>query len=172
MSKRIRMSLVAVGLCGLLGVTSLQAQQPPYPGYGMGPGMMGGYGPGYGMGPGMMGGYGPGYGMGPGMMGGYGAGLKLSDAQAEQAEKIQSNLWEKHRKLMSQMWEEQAKLAELYGAEKRDPSAIGKAYEKLAKLQREAIEARIEADNKFADILTKEQKSQFRRGYGWGMMGY
>jgi hypothetical protein len=35
--------------------------------YGMGPGMMGGYG-GYGMGPGMMGGYG-GYGMGPGMMG-------------------------------------------------------------------------------------------------------
>ena len=54
----------------------------PYPRgyYGMGPGMMGGYGgPGqgyYGMGPGMMGGYGgPGqgyYGMGPGMMGGYG----------------------------------------------------------------------------------------------------
>ena len=41
-----------------------------YGGYGMGPGMMGGYG-GYGMGPGMMGGYG-GYGMGPGMMGGYG----------------------------------------------------------------------------------------------------
>jgi len=36
-------------------------------GYGMGTGMMGGYG-GYGMGPGMMGGYG----MGPGMMGGYG----------------------------------------------------------------------------------------------------
>lgn len=30
-----------------------------------------GYGPGYGMGPGTMGGYGP-YGMGPGMMQGYG----------------------------------------------------------------------------------------------------
>ncbi len=61
----------------------------PYPHgyYGMGPGMMGGYGYGgpgqgyYGMGPGMMGGYGQGYGhgmmgggygMGPGMMGGYG----------------------------------------------------------------------------------------------------
>ncbi len=52
-------------------------------GYGMGPGMMGGYGGnaqgpammggygGYGPGAGMMGGYG-GYGMGPGMMGGYG----------------------------------------------------------------------------------------------------
>jgi Spy/CpxP family protein refolding chaperone len=46
------------------------------PGYGMGPGMMGGYG-GYGMGPGMMGGYGPGYGMGPGMMGGYGPGYGM-----------------------------------------------------------------------------------------------
>lgn len=55
--------------------------------YGMGPGMMGGYGGGYGpgmmggyggsgMGPGMMGGYG-GYGMGPGMMGGYGGGYGM-----------------------------------------------------------------------------------------------
>lgn len=46
-------------------------------GYGMGPGMMGGYGGGYGMGPGMMGGYGGGYGMGPGMMGGYGGGYGM-----------------------------------------------------------------------------------------------
>jgi hypothetical protein len=46
-------------------------------GYGMGPGMMGGWcgGPGYGMGPGMMYGQGgPGYGMGPGMMHGWGRG--------------------------------------------------------------------------------------------------
>ncbi|MCF8035152.1 MAG: periplasmic heavy metal sensor [Desulfarculaceae bacterium] len=40
------------------------------PGYGMGPGMMGGGRGGYGMGPGMMGGGRGGYGMGPGMMGG------------------------------------------------------------------------------------------------------
>lgn len=75
-------------LCGWLGVAAVQADEdktPPY-GYGMGPGMMGGYGSGYGMGPGMMGGYGPGMmgrgygprwdddggGWGPGMMGGYG----------------------------------------------------------------------------------------------------
>lgn len=77
-------------LCGLLSVAAVQADEdktPPY-GYGMGPGMMGGYGQGYGMGPGMMGGYGPGMmgrgygprwdddggGWGPGMMGGYGGG--------------------------------------------------------------------------------------------------
>ncbi len=155
------------------------------PGYGMGPGMMGGYGPGYGMGPGMMGGYGPGYGMGPGMMGGYGprsgmgpgmmggwSGLNLSESQLAQWDKIHDKLQEKHRKLMSEMWEEQAKLAKLYNADKLDPAAIGKSHEKLAKLQREAIEARIEAENKFSEVLTKEQKAQMRRGYGWGMMGY
>jgi len=155
------------------------------PGYGMGPGMMGGYGPGYGMGPGMMGGYGPGYGMGPGMMGGYGpgygmdsgmmgnwSGLNLSPSQLEQWDKIHDKLQEKHRKLMSQMWEEQARLADLYNAEKRDAAVIGKAHDKLAKLQREAIEARIDAENKFYELLTKEQKAQVRRGYGWGMMGY
>jgi len=55
----------------LLAAVPSMAQNPGYGGYGMGPGMMGGYG--YGMGPGMMGGYG-GYGMGPGMMGGHGMG--------------------------------------------------------------------------------------------------
>ncbi len=159
------------------------------PGYGMGPGMMGGYGPGYGMGPGMMGGYGPGYGMGPGMMGGYGPGygmgpgmmgpgmmggygFSLNESQIAQLDKIHDKLQEKHRKLMSQMWEEQGRLTNLYSAEKRDSAAIANAHDKLAKLQSEAIEARIEAENKFYEVLTKEQKAQVRRGYGWGMMGY
>jgi Spy/CpxP family protein refolding chaperone len=142
------------------------------PGYGMGPGMMSGYGPGYDMMvPGMMGGYGPGYGMGPGMMGGW-AGLDLTDAQKAQMEKIHDSLQEKHRKLMSEMWDEQAKLAKLYNAERRDPAAIGKAHDRLSKLQREALQARIEAENKFDDMLTKEQKAKVRRGRGWSMMGY
>lgn len=81
MGKRTAFLIVLV--VGMLGFFSLaisqtttneQQVQPGYSGYGMGPGMMGGYGGGYGMGPGMMGGYGGGYGMGPGMMGGYGQG--------------------------------------------------------------------------------------------------
>lgn len=81
-------AVVPLVIAGALATATAFAQQPQQsgggPGYGMGPGMMGGYGPGaggrggygpgYGMGPGMMGGggggYGPGYGMGPGMMGG------------------------------------------------------------------------------------------------------
>ena len=91
-------ALAAAGLIAVAvpGIAEVQVAQ----GYGMGPGMMGGYGPGssagpatgtpapnfgpgtsrghgYGMGPGMMGGYGPGYGMGPGMMGGYGPGYGM-----------------------------------------------------------------------------------------------
>lgn len=89
---KFRKTLIAAALAGatILGAPAMAEAQPGGygPGYGMGPGMMGGgmmgpgmmggygpgsggaYGPGYGMGPGMMGGYGPGYGMGPGMMGG------------------------------------------------------------------------------------------------------
>lgn len=166
------------GMMGGYGYGMGPGAYGPASGYGTGcPGMMGGYGPGYGM----MGGYGPGYGMGTGMMGGYGpgygmmggwSGLNLTDAQKVQLEKVHDSLQEKHRKLMSEMWNEQARMAKLYNAEKRDPAAIGKAHDRLSKLQREALEARIEAENKFTDMLTKEQKSQFRRGHGWGMMGY
>jgi hypothetical protein len=83
------MSLRNTSSAGLLLVGTIlaagafaQAPQGRYgPGYGMGPGMMNGYGPEYGQGPGsgMLGGYGPpgygqerGYGQDPGTMGGYG----------------------------------------------------------------------------------------------------
>ncbi|HSJ81013.1 MAG TPA: Spy/CpxP family protein refolding chaperone [Thiobacillus sp.] len=167
------------------------------PGYGMGPGMgmmggcpmgmmSGGMGPGMGM---MGGGMGPGMGMmgggmgpGMGMMGGCPMGmmgggmgpmamLDLSDAQTAQLKKIQTESKQKQRTLMRQMWEEQDKMSDLYDAEKRDPAAIGKAYGKLADLQRQALEARIEMENKMAEVLTQEQKAKMRRGFGRGMMG-
>jgi Spy/CpxP family protein refolding chaperone len=78
----------------------------------------------------------------------------------------------KQRALMRQMWDEHEKLGDLFNAEKRDPAAIGKAYGKLSDLQRQALEARIDAENKGAAVLTKEQKAQMRRGFGRGMMGY
>jgi len=58
------------------------------PGYGMGPGMMGGGWSGYGMGPGMMG---YGYGMGPGMMG-YGYGPQYGRQYAPQYQQPQKPL--------------------------------------------------------------------------------
>ncbi len=150
------------------------------PGYGMqqgggyGPGMMGGgYGPGYG---GMMGG-GMGYGMG-GMGGGWGVGMgpmymqDLSDAQTAQMEKIQTEMQKKHRTLMRQMWDEQEKLGDMYSSDKRDPEAMGKVYSKMSDYQRQMVEIHADAENKMEAVLTKEQKTQLRRGYGRGMMGY
>ena len=112
MNSRTKAATAAMLAALTLGSAPVAADQPAgsfqlAQGYGMGPGMMGGYGPGagsdeqreygpgygrrggsrgnsgrgygpgYGMGPGMMGGYGPGYGMGPGMMGGYGPGYGM-----------------------------------------------------------------------------------------------
>lgn len=75
--KRTTKIVLALGTAMTLGLGTVAALGHPFdgdgPGWGMGPGMMGGYGQGYGMGNGMMGGYGaghmagygPGYGMGP-----------------------------------------------------------------------------------------------------------
>lgn len=162
-------------------------------GYGMGPGMgmMGGGCPMMGgmqhgmMGPGAMGGggfpMGMMGGMGPGMMGGFGGGYgmmgpmaryDLSDAQADKLRKIETDLAKQNSTLMRQMWDERQKLSALYNAEKRDPAAIGKAYDKLSAIQRKMLEARIDAENKAAAVLGDKQKFNPRHGFGWGMMGY
>lgn len=75
--KRVTKIVITVGTAISLGLAAAAVSAQPS-GYGMGPGMMGGYGSGYaqgyGMGGGHMGGYGPGYGMGGEHMGGYGPG--------------------------------------------------------------------------------------------------
>ena len=143
------------------------------PGYGMGMGMMGGMGPGMGMmggmGHGMDGGMG---GFGPGMMGmGPMAMLDLSDAQTAQLQKIQAESMKAQRPLMRRIWDEKKQLGDLMKAEKPDPATVGKAYGRLAELQRQALEAHIDAENKMAAVLTKEQQAQMRRGFGRGMWG-
>lgn len=146
-------------------------------GAGYGPGMMSGAGGGYG--PGMMGGgMGSGYGMGQGMMSGWGGGmgamgmLDLTDAQTAQMEKIQVDMMKQQRTLMRQIWDAQGKLNDLTKTDKRDLTAIGKAYVKLADMQQQALAAHIDAENKMTAMLTKEQKAQMHRGFGKGMMGY
>jgi Spy/CpxP family protein refolding chaperone len=154
------------------------------PGYGMGPGMgmMGGMGPGMmgggyggmgmmGMGPGMMGG---GYGMGPGMMGMGPLGmLDLSDEQRTKINKIFDDERKKHWGIMGKMMEEQNKLRDLYAADKPDPKKVGAVYGEIAKLQQQMIETHVQATNQMQDVLTKEQREQFRQWHrgGWGPRG-
>jgi Spy/CpxP family protein refolding chaperone len=186
------LSMVAVALAGLPGTAAADEKTMPRagmmqdakegaigcPGYGMMGPMMGGMG--YGMGMGTMGGMGPGMGMMDGGMGGFGPGmmgmgpmamLDLSDAQTAQLQKIQAESMKAQRPLMLRVWDEKKQLWALMNAEKPDPAAVGKAYGRLADLQRQALEAHVDAENKMAAVLTKEQRAQMRRGFGRGMWG-
>jgi len=147
-----------------------------------GPGMMGGgYGPGMmggGYGPGMMGGgYGPGMmggGYGPGMMGGYGqgpAGLNLTQDQVSKIEKIREDLFKANEPLAQQMFQERNKMQEAYMDGNSDPEKIKKAFANMSDLQKKMFDARINAQKRMDDVLTKEQRQQ-QRTWGGGMMGY
>lgn len=143
--------------------SSAPAGRPGW-GYGMGPGMMGGYGGGYGMGPGMMGGYNGGSGMGPGMMGGYGwePGLGLSAEQQAKINRIQDETRHAHWTLMGSMMDQRAKLRDLYAAPKRDQSAIDEANKTLGKMQRQMYDSSVAARKRIDAVLTKEQRDKLR----------
>jgi Spy/CpxP family protein refolding chaperone len=126
------------------------------------------------MGPGMMGGMGM-MGMGPGMMGGmewYGI-ADLTDDQRGKLNKIQDEHRKKHWDLMGKVMDESSKLRDLYQEDTLDAKKIGAVYDRIFKLQRESIDASIDARNKANAVLTKEQREklkQWHRG-AWGPHG-
>lgn len=170
------------GAALLIGGTmfAASAMAQPQGGYGMGPGMMGGYGQGqgYNMGPGMMGSYGPGYGqgqtygMGPGMMGDYGpqSNLNLSVEQRGKIAKIQGDARHKQWELMGKMQEEQAQMNEQYYSDNRDDAAVSKNYRKVSELRHEMFDLSLSTQKQTDAVLTKEQRSKSRQG-GYGMWG-
>ena len=171
----MKRKLIAAAAALLLGTAGVAFTQPyGYgPGYGMGPGMMGGgYGPGYGMGPGMMGGgYGPGYGMGPGMMGGYGPGnvygLDLSAEQREKIGEIQQEFAKKQWGLMTSMHSPGGPMEQMFSG---DEKAARQAYEAMAAARKQMFEAQLDMRKRVDAVLTKEQREQLQRNYRgrWG----
>lgn len=142
--------------------------------YGMGPGMMGGWGAdrAYGMmaphGPGV-----PGMGAGMGPAGGAYAMLPwlVTDLTPEQVQKIAALLnAPEDRKLLQQRWEAQAGLARLYAAEQRDWNAIRAAAMTVSNLQRQQLEAAIDLQQKMDALLTDQQRqamARAQRSFGW-----
>jgi Spy/CpxP family protein refolding chaperone len=134
-------------------------------------GMMGGHGPGMmGGGPGMMGGY------GAGMMGEHGSGmmmgsprmglvmsLDLNDDQRSKINKLSDELKHDNWATKGLIMDESAKLRDLYAADKRDPAAIGKEYQKIFDLQRRMIEATITTQNRIEELLTPDQRAQLKQ---------
>lgn len=110
-----------------------------------------------------------------GMMGGHGAGmmmesprmnmimsLDLSDEQRSKINKLSEDLRHNNWTTKGLIMDESAKLRDLYAADKRDPSAIGKEYQKIFDLQRQMIEATITAQNRIEELLTPDQRVQLK----------
>lgn len=146
-------SLTAVILAACL-VAGASAQP-----YGMGPGMMGGYG------------HGGGFGMGPGMMwGGYGgdalAGLDLSAEQREQIGKIQEEAARSGWQLMKAMHEQDGHMAGGMGPGTLDEAASRKAFEAMQSTQKSMFELSLSARKRIQAVLTPQQREQLARSWG------
>lgn len=152
--------------------------QGPYGGYGMGPGMMGGFGTGRGMGMPfwMMGQYGAGmYGMGTGMIGGGyptvpGQIPGLTPEQEQKLSRLQQESMERNSSLAQQFWATQDKLNLLLMNEKRDWNAIRAASQHLFDIQRQQLDSNLDLQQKTDGLLTDSQRKEMARswlGYGW-----
>ena len=159
----------------VLGAVLAAALAAPFalaqgPGYGYGPGGMGGYAPGMmGGGPGMMGG-----GYGPGMMGGYGgpmASLNLTDEQQDKLFAIQEANRKKNWDAMSTMRSEMFKLQRMYNADSVDSKALLEQQKKVDDLRRQMVASRLDMRKQMESVLTPDQRKQLRQFGPWWMRG-
>jgi Spy/CpxP family protein refolding chaperone len=134
-------------------------------GYGMGPGMMGGYGGGFEMGPGMMAGPGGAHGMG--MMGPFGwdrlPDLNLTGDQRTKINRIVDETRKTHWSMMGELMDQQARLRDLYGAPKQDSAAIDEAYKKIGTLRQQMYDSSVDAHKRMESVLTKEQQDTLHK---------
>jgi Spy/CpxP family protein refolding chaperone len=150
----LRKTLSAAVLMGGTIVAASALADPP----------QGAYGPGYGMGPGMMGG--SDYGMGPGMMGGYGtrSDLNLTAEQRSKIAKIQNDVRRKHWDLMGKMQDEQSQMNEQYSSDQRDDATLSKSYRRMSDLRHQMFDLSLSAQTQIDAVLTKEQREKQKRG--------
>jgi Spy/CpxP family protein refolding chaperone len=111
---------------------------------------------------------------GYGMMGPQGAGmmmepgihmfraLSLSEEQRSKISKLSDELKHDNWAKQGLINDETAKLRDLYEADKRDPAAIGREYQKIFDLKRQMIEAYIDTQNRIDEIMTPEQRAQMK----------
>jgi Spy/CpxP family protein refolding chaperone len=172
----MKRGLIALGAALAFSAPVAVAQGGP--GYGYGPGMMGG---GYGPGPGMMGGPGSGMmgGPGSGMMGGQGYGrgggglggplaaLNLTDEQQEKIFAIQEDNRRKNFDTMSQVRSEAFKLRRMYNADNADSKAIVEQQRKVDELRRQVLASRLDMRKQMESVLTPEQRKQARNFGPW-----
>jgi Spy/CpxP family protein refolding chaperone len=157
--RRMSIGMVVVTSALLAGAA---AAQP----YGMGPGMMNGYGPGggYGMGPGYMARPG-GYGMGSFAGEAY-AGLDLSPEQRNKIAEIEQATAKAQWQLMGAMHAQGYHMYGSAGPGAFDEAAARKAFEAMSESRKAMFETQIEARKKIDAVLTPQQREQVRKYWG------
>lgn len=88
--------------------------------------------------------------------------LELSDEQRSRINKLSDELTHNNWVTTGSITDESAKLRDLYAADKRDPSAIGKEYQKIFDMERQMIEATVDTQNRIEELLTPEQRTQLK----------
>ena len=88
--------------------------------------------------------------------------LNLSDDQHARINKLTDELRHDNWTNQGLINDETAKLRDLYEADKRDPAAIGKEYQKLFDAKRQMIESYLNTQNRIEEVLTAEQRAQMK----------
>ena len=114
----------------------------------------------------MMDGQGRGYGMGSGMMGGYGprADLHLTTEQRSKIAKIRDDVRRKHWDLMGKMQDERSQMNEQFNAEPRDDAALSASYRKMSELRQQMFDLSLAAQKQMDTVLTAEQREKMKHG--------
>ena len=120
-------------------------------------------GPGYGMGPGMMGGYGgPGMGRGGWGLGGYGA-LDLTPEQRSKIGEIQDEFGRQQWALMSRMHDEGLRENQALRRGDVDENAARKAYDEMAAVRKQMFENSLQMRKRIDEVVTPEQRQKLGR---------
>ena len=88
--------------------------------------------------------------------------LSLNKEQQSKINKLSDELKHNNWATHGLINDETAKLRDLYEADKRDPVAIGKEYQKVFDLKRQMIETYLETQNRIEEILTPEQRAKMK----------
>jgi Spy/CpxP family protein refolding chaperone len=89
-------------------------------------------------------------------------GLNLNEQQRKEVSKVLDEQQKRQYELMGKSMELRSKLRNLYAQETWDSSAITGVYDQLAKIQSDMVKSRIAARNRIYNVLTPEQRQQYR----------
>ncbi|NNM82659.1 MAG: hypothetical protein HKL98_08695 [Burkholderiales bacterium] len=88
--------------------------------------------------------------------------LPLTAEQRASINKLTDKLQHDNWATMGTIMDDTGVLRDLYQAERRDPVAIDKTYQRIFDLKRQMIKGALDTENQIEDLLTPDQLKEFR----------